>query len=135
MDDHEDCESPAPAIPHPGTRVDAFEVMRAWEQRRLVYNGVLLLAGIGVMLFYFKTETNIPLEDGIGSAIAIAVMANVCFCLAPLLEFYSAALRGGQSWSSTARDVLLGLGILISLGVFGIAVLAILFGAMLPAQN
>jgi hypothetical protein len=86
------------------------EVVRWWELRRLVYNAVLLVIGVGTIAGYEWLMTKmIPLgEDAIEpmglvvGAVVYGIMANLCYTLGWMVELRSrktdpmAARRRGQ---------------------------------------
>jgi hypothetical protein len=65
-----------------GDRAGLCELVRAWEKLRLIYNGVLLLPGIGVLVLWI-TRQNLPVAAAILGGILFGIGANVAFMLGP----------------------------------------------------
>jgi hypothetical protein len=111
--------------PDPRTNM-AYDAMRSivfsWEKFRLLYNAILLPAGLVVLFFAVKAGMFIPLI--VVGTIGTAIAANICFCAGPLAEFYFCALFRRETTPSL-RKLLFAGGLLISVG--GFAMVAFLF--------
>ncbi len=87
----------------------ATDALRYWESRRLVYNGVLGL----IVVCYFvagwpASRTTLSL-DSVLHLFLLAVMANVFYCAAYLVDGFVQLSSFRQRWSSL-RWVLFALG-------------------------
>ena len=66
--------------------VRARSIFLAWERLRLIYNGVLVFV---VLLLAIQSSASVLLDPRFwGTALAGAVMANVCFFAGPVVETY-----------------------------------------------
>lgn len=117
-------ETPS-ADPDPRTTM-AYDAMRSivfsWEKFRLLYNAILLPAGLVVL--FFAANAGMAILLIVVGAIGTAIGANICFCAGPLAEFYFCALFRREATPSL-RKLLFAGGLLISVG--GFAVVAFLF--------
>jgi hypothetical protein len=117
-------ETPS-ANPDPRTTM-AYDAMRSivfsWEKFRLLYNAILLPAGLVVL--YFAANVGMAIPFILVGAIGTAIAANICFCAGPLAEFYFCALFRRET-TPTLRKLLFAGGLLISVGGFG--AIALLF--------
>ena len=95
---------------HAATR----ELVLSWEQKRLLFNGVLLVEGLALTAPILVAQPSTGLF-----AVGFAVMANLCYFLGPLLESYWVALRG-TAFSSRSRWAVFALGLGFSMGVTGL---------------
>ncbi len=68
-----------PKSPH------SHESMKSWERLRLWYNAIL--AG-EVLLLFLPLGPYLLTERFVVFAMEGAVLANVCFCVGPVVEFY-----------------------------------------------
>ena len=66
------------------------ELVRAWEKLRLLYNGIMILPGLGVLALWV-TRADLPIPAAILFGILVGAGANAAFFLGPLAELY---LRG-----------------------------------------
>jgi hypothetical protein len=95
----------------------AWEVIRWWEIRRILYNAVLLVIGIasifGMEWLVDKTPNaaqDAPaLETGL-SVIVYGIIANLCYSLGWLIELYRRGEDAVEARRRAKRLFLLGLG-------------------------
>lgn len=98
------------------------ELVVAWERLRLVYNVILLVPGL-VIESIWVTGQGMPLGVAFLGAGMIAVGANIAYFLGPLAELYfRGVFRNGES-IGRGRMLIFGLGLLVSAGVFALALL------------
>jgi len=100
------------------------QTVKGWENLRLIYNGILLIAG-GILLwrvFYLQGSMEGLSGGGLvirGNLVVWSILfgigANVCFCLGPYTEFIVIAL-GFPLSARKIRYFLFALGLLSSLG-------------------
>ena len=98
------------------------ELVRGWEKLRLIYNGVLILPGLGVLVLWI-TRQHLPLPAAMIGAILFGIGANFAFMLGPLAELYLRGLFRNGAPLGKARLMVFGAGLVISVGVmliFGI---------------
>jgi len=102
------------------------ELVRSWEKTRLLYNGILLLPGIGTLAIPM-VRGSLPIPAALIIAITLGLSANAAFFLGPLAELY---LRGlflkGKPAPILRRLLLIG-GLLISFGAMAIFLIASFF--------
>lgn len=67
----------------PTERPDPHDVVKRWERLRLVYNAVLIPWTVFLIAVLPGGVTGNPADLIVG-----AVIANVCFCLGPVVETY-----------------------------------------------
>lgn len=102
------------------------ELVRAWEKLRLLYNGILLLPGLGVIALWI-TVAKLPLPIAAMLTPPVAIGANAAFFLGPLAELYFRALFRSGAPIGKGRWLIFSAGVVVSAGVFLIAaILAIL---------
>ncbi len=96
------------------------ELVRAWEKLRLLYNGLMILPGLGVLTLWV-IRGNLPIPGAIAFGIIVGIGANTAFFLGPLAELYlRAVFRSGEGigrgrWLIfTAGLVVSGAGVLFS---------------------
>lgn len=107
----------SPAAPADDQRPALREIVLAWERLRLLYNAILAVPGI-LVLNVMAGEYGMPLLTAILSAVFVAVGANMCFLLGPLVELYLRGIfRQGQPLGR-GRWLLFGSGTLLSLFLF-----------------
>ena len=103
------------------------ELVKSWEKMRLLYNGVLLLPGIGTLAI---AVTKGLME--IGAAIIVALMcglaANASFFLGPLAELYIRGIFFRGMPAPVLRKLLLIGGFVVSFGAMGIVALGAIAG-------
>ena len=90
----------------------AREIVKGWEKRRLYFNAILLLPGIGILL-----TLGVPASGFIGAALTFGIMGNIAFCLGPLTELYACAITSKPEHPKL-RNILFGLGLGGSLILF-----------------
>ena len=70
--------------------------VRSWERLRLIYNGILLVPGVLLIwrtLTLQATTENLSVVpiggvvELIAQAVVFGVVANICYCLGPYVEF------------------------------------------------
>lgn len=114
--------APPSAPPVANDHATLGELVRGWEKLRVIYNGILLLPGIGVLALWI-TRQNLPVPVAVVGGILFGIGANVAFMLGPLAELYLRGLfRNGASLGK-GRLLILGAGLVVSAGVmlfFGI---------------
>jgi hypothetical protein len=93
------------------------ELVREWEKTRLRYNGVLLAAGVIVLIIWISS-LQMPAGFIILSAVPVAIGANICFFLGPLAELYLRAIFHRGAPAPSLRRTLFMLGLIGSLCVF-----------------
>ena len=86
----------------------------AWERLRLVYNLVLLVVGLACS--WRLRDTHLFLLGGYwGGVVLFGTIANVFYCLGPLLETYACALCGREM--DRQRYLLFAAGLFLSMRV------------------
>ncbi|MGB6223699.1 hypothetical protein [Haloferula sp.] len=101
------------------------EVVTAWERLRLIYNLLLLVPGV-VIVTILVTGQDMPLGFAVIGALVIGIGANAAFFLGPLVELYFRALfRNGES-IGRGRQLIFGAGLVVSAGVFLMALIGAL---------
>ena len=118
--------SPASSLPeqtrHDQTNLTTStnrEIVTSWELRRLVYNAILLPPGFLLLwrAFALGEPAGFTVAEtilGLGFwALVFAVMANVCFSLAPYLEFVLSA-RGFRMTGMKIRPFVFAIGLFVS---------------------
>ncbi|MCW1924841.1 hypothetical protein OKA05_19915 [Luteolibacter arcticus] len=96
------------------------EIVVAWEKLRLWYNAILAIPGV-VAIVGWVGEQGMPLSIALIMAVMVAVGANFCFLLGPVAELYLRGLfRQGQPLGR-GRLLIFGAGVVVSLGVFAVA--------------
>lgn len=114
--------APPTALPVANDLATLGELVRGWEKLRLIYNGIMILPGSGVLVLWI-TRQNLPVPAAIIGGILFGIGANVAFMLGPLAELYLRGLfRNGTSLGK-GRLLIFGAGLVVSAGVmlvFGI---------------
>lgn len=95
------------------------ELVREWEKLRLVYNGLMILPGIGVLALWVRW--GMPLPAALFFSIATGIGANVAFLLGPLSELYWRALFHQGAPIGKGRKMIFGAGLAVSGGVIIVA--------------
>ena len=109
--------APPSASPLAEDRAALAELVRSWEKLRLLYNGILLLPGLGVLILWI-TRQHLPVPAAMVGGILVGIGANVAFMLGPLAELYLRGLfRNGASLGK-GRLLIFSAGIIVSAGVF-----------------
>jgi len=103
------------------------ELVQGWEKLRLLYNGILILPGLGILVLWL-VRMHLPLGVGIVLSLLVAIGANIMFFLGPLTELYwRGTFRQGTSLGR-GRMLIFSAGIVVSAGVFLIAFFIAVFG-------
>lgn len=114
--------TPPSAPPVANDHATLGELVRGWEKLRLIYNGIMILPGCGVLVLWI-TRQQLPVPVAIGGGILFGIGANIAFMLGPLAELYLRGLfRNGASLGK-GRLLVFGAGLVVSAGVvlvFGI---------------
>ena len=92
------------------------ELVRGWEKLRLIYNGILILPGIGVIVLWI-TRHSLPIPVAVIAGIAVGIGANVAFMLGPLAELYLRGLFRNGASLGRGRVLIFGAGVVVSAGV------------------
>jgi hypothetical protein len=92
------------------------ELVRAWEKLRLLYNGIMLLPGIGVLILWV-TRAKLPVAGALTFGVLVGISANVAFFLGPLAELYLRALFWHGDEIGKGRQFIFFAGLLVSAGV------------------
>jgi hypothetical protein len=99
-----------------------IDIVRSWEKLRILYNLILLLPGLGILFLQARQFHLSPLV-AVVEALVVAAGANFAFLLGPAAELYFRALfRRGES-IGRGRLLIFGAGLVVSAGVFLIALL------------
>ena len=114
-------------------------IVRSWEPLRVLYNAVLLLPGIALILRFLHLQDEVVTTSGgtayftavdpvtlVAGALVFGVASNICYCLGPYLEFVISAMGFPLSARRT-RFFFFAMGLLLSLGVVGLAWLQVEF--------
>ncbi len=105
----------APLANH-GDPAALSELVRSWEKLRLIYNGIMILPGIGVLALWC-TKAAMPVPAAIFLGIFTGINANIAFFLGPLSELYlRGLLRNGESIGK-GRRLIFAAGLVVSGGV------------------
>jgi hypothetical protein len=105
-----------PATPPPAEdRAQLGELVRGWEKLRLIYNGIMLLPGLGVLALWV-TRQHLPLPAAIVSGIFVGIGANIAFMLGPLAELYLRGLLKNGAPLGKGRLLIFGAGLIVSGG-------------------
>lgn len=107
-----------PSEPPPAEdRAPFGELVHSWEKLRVLYNGILLLPGTGVLILWI-TRQHLPVPAAIIGGILVGIGANIAFMLGPLAELYlRGLLRNGASLGK-GRLLIFSAGLVVSAGVF-----------------
>lgn len=98
------------------------ELVRGWEKLRLIYNGIMILPGIGVLLLWITRQKH-PIPAAVVGGPLFGIGANVAFLLGPLAELYLRGLFRNGASLGRGRLLVFGAGLVVSAGlmlVFGI---------------
>lgn len=93
------------------------EIVIGWERLRLLYNALLALPGI-LVLITLMSDFGLTVVDAVLSGIFVAVAANLCFLVGPLLELYVRGLFRKGEPLGRGRWLIFGSGTLLSLFLF-----------------
>jgi hypothetical protein len=106
-----------PAEPPPAEdRANLGELVRGWEKLRLLYNGIMILPGLGV-LGLWVTRQHLPVPAAIAGGIVVGIGANIAFMLGPLAELYLRGLLKNGAPLGKGRLLIFGAGLVVSGGV------------------
>jgi hypothetical protein len=86
----------------------------------LLYNGVMILPGLGVLALWI-TRQHLPLPTAIIGGILVGIGANIAFMLGPLAELYLRGLLKNGAPLGKGRLLIFGAGLVVSGGVFVIS--------------
>lgn len=114
--------APPSASPLASDHATLGELVRAWEKLRLIYNGIMILPGIGVLVLWI-TRQQLPIPAAVVGGILFGIGANVAFMLGPLAELYLRGLFRNGASLGRGRMLVFGAGLVVSAGVmliFGI---------------
>jgi|GEM_PF-1380794 len=100
------------------------ELVRAWEKLRLLYNGLMILPGLGVLTLWV-TRSNLPIPAAVAFGIVVGLGANTAFFLGPLAELYLRALFRRGEGIGRGRWLIFSAGLLVSGAV-------VLFSCIIP---
>lgn len=98
------------------------ELVRAWEKLRLLYNGIMILPGIGVLALWCG-KTEMPFAAAIIFGIGTGIGANVAFFLGPLSELYLRGLFRKGAPIGKGRWLIFTAGLVVSGGVILLAMI------------
>ena len=96
------------------------ELVRAWEKLRLLYNGIIILPGLGVLALWV-TRGNVPIPAAITFGILVGIGANAAFFLGPLAELYLRGLFRHGEGIGKGRWLIFTAGLVVSGTVFLLA--------------
>lgn len=106
----------AAPLPNHGDPAALRELVRSWEKLRLIYNGIMILPGIGVLALWCA-KAAMPVPAAIFLGIVTGINANIAFFLGPLSELYLRGLfRNGESIGK-GRRLIFAAGLVVSGGV------------------
>ena len=106
-------EQPESPTGSPVLRVLLADALRYWEPRRLAYNAVLAAVVLAVYYFYWPHSKTILTFDLLATLFILAVLANVCYCAAYVVDVF-VQLSGMRSAWKVGRPLLLILGIVFA---------------------
>lgn len=101
-------------------RHEVRAVIVAWERLRIIYNVVLLVAGVGAISLW-EFLGMVPVLLGV---VGVGIGANACFFAGPLAELYSMGIRRSGPWKSSGRWLVFGGGLGFSLCLFALISMA-----------
>lgn len=105
--------SHGPSGQGPGQAGIATDMLRYWEPRRLVYNGVLALVVLTHFLYSLPGAWKRVTWDAVLILFVLAVMANVLYCAAYLVDWFVQQSDFRKRWLSL-RWSLLALGTILA---------------------
>jgi hypothetical protein len=118
--------TPTAPLANHDDRAALCELVRGWEKLRLIYNGIMILPGIGVLALWCA-KTAMPVPAAIFLGIVTGINANIAFFLGPLAELYLRGLfRNGESIGK-GRRLIFAAGLVVSGGVVMLASIIPLF--------
>jgi len=108
-------------------RIDSRGIILGWERKRLLYNVILL--PFGLLIAWAALRFGLWPGEVVIWSITMAFCATACYFAGPLFEWYACTFRPKASFSKTGRLMLWLVGLLVSLGVFGLAYLSLEFSS------
>ena len=91
--------APSPAVPaQPPLREVLTDAIRYWEPRRIGYNGVLTLIVLGWVVFTWPHLRAAFTWSSVSVLFVLAVLANVCYCAAYLVDVPVQCSAFRDSW-------------------------------------
>lgn len=91
--------APSPAAPaQPPLREVLTDAIRYWEPRRIGYNGVLTLIVLGWVVFTWPHLRAAFTWSSVSVLFVLAVLANVCYCAAYLVDVPVQCSAFRDSW-------------------------------------
>ena len=106
--------------PEEGQRPALREIVLSWEKLRLWYNAILLVPGLAVIIGW-TSKQGMPVFVALVMAVMVGVGANFCFLLGPAAELYLRGLFRQGRPLGRGRLLIFGAGLVVSLGVFAVA--------------
>lgn len=106
--------------PEESQRPALREIVLGWEKLRLWYNAILLIPGLGVIVGW-TSKQGMPVFFALVMAAMVALGANFCFLLGPAAELYLRGLFRQGRPLGRGRLLIFGAGLVVSLGVFAVA--------------
>lgn len=101
------------------------ELVKGWEKLRLLYNGVLLLPGIGVLAVAVSSGSMNSLH-AVATGFLCGLCANVAFFAGPLVELYLRVILFRGAPKPWLRKCLLIGGFLISFGTMALFLVSVI---------
>ena len=95
--------SPAPS---PSVRELATDALRYWEPRRIVYNAVLALIVLGDFFAAWPNSKSALTFDAICGLFLLAVLANVAYCAAYVVDLFVQLSGFRPAWNRLRRCLL-----------------------------
>ena len=108
--------TPPAAPPVASDHATLGELVRGWEKLRLIYNGIMILPGCGVLALWI-TRQHLPVPVAIGGGILVGIGSNIAFMLGPLAELYLRGLFRNEASLGRGRLLVFGTGLVVSAGV------------------
>lgn len=119
------------AVIEPASFSALGELVKGWEKRRLLYNGIMLLPGLGVLAVGVSRDS-IPWPLILTTGLICGLAANAGFFGGPLAELYLRAILFKGSPKPWLRTGLFISGCLLSFVIMGIFLIGILLEPMIP---
>lgn len=105
-----------PDSPRPSLHEVLGDAVRFWEPRRIAYNAALAVAVLAWAASVWARIRAGILLDRLAAVLVLAVLANVCYCAAYLVEI-PVRWSGRREIGWTARWLLWGFGTLLALAL------------------
>ncbi len=102
------------------------ELVRAWEKLRLIYNGIMILPGVGVLALWVA-KTGMPVPAAIVAGLFTGLGANAAFFLGPVSELYLRGLFRQGTPIGKGRLLIFAAGLVVSGGVLALAAIVPFF--------